>query len=126
MTMPEEQEAIRDILNLTQEAQHMESQLFTALHVAPPPPTPKRIRELSVGPVDVRVDMAQLQKLVDGLARFYSRFVAMVAGPELMKLMVELTEGKREPKDDMERSILRALKGPTRFDLIEDQIKGLR
>lgn len=89
----------------------------------PPPPAPQRIREAHIGPIDIRVDMEPFMKVLNVLMKAYSHLVELLTGPELLRIMEELAEGKREPINDFERSVLRAIRGATRFERINENLK---
>jgi len=84
----------------------------------PPPPGRKGVR---VGPLEIILDLGPFIRGVEFLMKAYQGLVDTLSGPELMRIIEDLYEGKREPKDEFERALLRAIKGATRFERINEE-----
>lgn len=87
----------------------------------PDPPPPGRVKEVRVGPLEVRLDLGPFIRGVEFLMKAYQELVDTLTGPELLRIIEDLYEGKREPKDEFERALLRAIKGATRFERINNE-----
>ena len=82
---------------------------------------PSTVKEVRLGPLEIKLDLGPFMKVVERLHTTYQNLVDKFAGPELMQLIEDITEGRRKPVTDFEHIIARTLLGPTRFERINEE-----
>lgn len=92
---------------------------FREGHWAPPE---EPVRSVTLGPFELSVDLNQVKSIVDAVRFAKKATFELVAGPKLTHVAYELSKGNREPKDRLERLLLRIVRGPSRFDKVLDDV----
>lgn len=85
-----------------------------------PRPSPARMRDLRVGPIDIRIDMKPFNDGFEAFTRALGRISDNLLSPQVTSIVTELARGQREPQDTVEELIVRAVRGPTRFQRLLD------
>jgi len=86
----------------------------------PSPPQGNTTREARIGPLEIKVDLKPFMRIMGMLHSSFQNLVEKFTGPELMQLIEDLTEGRKKPATEFEHLIARTLRGPTRFERINE------
>jgi hypothetical protein len=86
----------------------------------PRPPPGNVVREVRLGPLEIKVDLKPFMRVMDLLHSSFQNLVEKFTGPELVQLIEDLTEGRKKPGTEFEHLIARSLMGPTRFERINE------